>query len=82
MRITFLGAAETVTGSCYLVETDQTSFLIDCGLHQGHPEEVQLNRAALPFEMDKINFMLLTHALSKKYLHDKSYSRFMRHHAA
>jgi metallo-beta-lactamase family protein len=62
MRITFLGAAETVTGSCYLVETDQTSFLIDCGLHQGHPEEVQLNRAALPFEMDKINFMLLTHA--------------------
>ena len=62
MKITFLGAAETVTGSCFLVETSQTSFLVDCGLHQGHPEENQLNRAAFPFDMDRIDFLLLTHA--------------------
>lgn len=62
MKITFLGAAETVTGSCYLVETRHTSFLVDCGLHQGHPEEDRLNRARFPFEMDKIDFVLLTHA--------------------
>jgi metallo-beta-lactamase family protein len=62
MKITFLGAAEAVTGSCYLVETDQTSFLIDCGMHQGRPDEDQMNRAPFPFDMDQIDFMLLTHA--------------------
>ncbi len=62
MKISFLGAAETVTGSCYLVETDQTSFLVDCGLHQGHPEETQLNDKPFPFSIPDIDFMLLTHA--------------------
>ncbi|MEA4888638.1 MAG: MBL fold metallo-hydrolase [Clostridiaceae bacterium] len=62
MKITFLGAAETVTGSCYLVETDQTSFLVDCGMHQGHLHEEQMNRAPFPFRMDNIDFVLLTHA--------------------
>ncbi len=62
MKITFLGAAETVTGSCYLVETENTSFLVDCGMHQGQPHEDLLNRAAFPFDVGKIDFMLLTHA--------------------
>jgi metallo-beta-lactamase family protein len=62
MKITFLGAAETVTGSCYLVETEQTAFLVDCGLHQGHPQETQLNRAEFPCNLDQLDFMLLTHA--------------------
>ncbi len=62
MKITFLGAAEKVTGSCYLVETDQTSFLIDCGMHQGHPEEDEMNHASFAFNMQDIDFMLLTHA--------------------
>ena len=62
MKITFLGAAETVTGSCYLVETAQTSFIVDCGLHQGTPEETVLNRTSFPFNIDQIDFMLLTHA--------------------
>jgi len=35
MKITFLGAAKTVTGSCCLVETQNTKFLVDCGLFQG-----------------------------------------------
>ena len=62
MKVTFLGAAEAVTGSCYLVETDQTSFLVDCGLHQGRQDETRLNRAPFPFDMDQIDFLLLTHA--------------------
>lgn len=62
MRITFLGAAETVTGSCYLVETEQTSFLVDCGMHQGQAIETRLNRVPFPFDIKSIDFMLLTHA--------------------
>ena len=62
MRITFMGAAETVTGSCFLVETEQTSFLVDCGLHQGQASETRLNHIPFPFDVNKIDFMLLTHA--------------------
>jgi metallo-beta-lactamase family protein len=36
MKVTFLGATETVTGSKYLVETEMTKILIDCGLYQGY----------------------------------------------
>ena len=35
MKITFLGATETVTGSNFLVEAAVKKFLVDCGLHQG-----------------------------------------------
>lgn len=62
MRITFMGAAETVTGSCYLIETEQTSFLVDCGMHQGQAIETRLNRVPFPFDINQIDFMLLTHA--------------------
>jgi len=62
MRITFMGAAQTVTGSCYLVETENTSFLVDCGMHQGRAVETVLNRVPFPFDINKIDFMLLTHA--------------------
>ncbi|NCC75968.1 MAG: MBL fold metallo-hydrolase [Clostridia bacterium] len=62
MKVTFLGAAQTVTGTCYLVETEQTSFLIDCGLHQGQPHEERLNYQPFPFRIDKIDFLLLSHA--------------------
>ncbi len=62
MKITFVGAAQTVTGSCFLVETQKTSFLVDCGLHQGSVTETALNRQPFPFEIEKIDFMLLTHA--------------------
>ncbi|NLB44519.1 MAG: MBL fold metallo-hydrolase, partial [Clostridiaceae bacterium] len=62
MKISFLGAARTVTGSCYLVETENTSFLVDCGLFQGSAREEQLNQGPFPFEMDDLDFLLLTHA--------------------
>jgi metallo-beta-lactamase family protein len=62
MKITFLGAAQTVTGSCYLIETEKTTFLIDCGLFQGQPHEERLNSQPFPFAVDQIDFLLLSHA--------------------
>ena len=47
MRLAFLGAAEEVTGSCFLVETEGARFLVDCGLFQGGREAEARNRAAL-----------------------------------
>ncbi len=62
MKVTFFGAAQTVTGSCFLVETENTSFLIDCGLHQGQPHEERLNYESFPFPVRQIDFLLLSHA--------------------
>lgn len=39
MKITFLGATRTVTGSNFLIEGAGKKFLVDCGLHQGRMEE-------------------------------------------
>jgi len=62
MKITFLGAAQTVTGSCYLVETKNSKFLVDCGMFQGHSKEISLNQEPFPFNVSEISFILLTHA--------------------
>ncbi len=62
MNITFLGAAETVTGSCYLVETKQTKFLVDCGMFQGSKNEAILNAEPFSFNPGELNFMLLSHS--------------------
>jgi len=62
MNITFLGAAKTVTGSCYLVETRESKFLVDCGMFQGRANEVILNGEPFSFNPGELDFMLLTHA--------------------
>lgn len=62
MKITFLGAAKTVTGSCYLVETVAYKFLVDCGMFQGHSKENALNEETFAFNPSEIDFILLTHA--------------------
>ena len=62
MKITFLGAAREVTGSCYLVETGDRAFLVDHGMFQGGSEADRKNRARLQFEPHAIDFVLLTHA--------------------
>ena len=36
MKITFLGAAQTVTGSCFVIETKNSRFAVDCGMFQGN----------------------------------------------
>src|SRR5689334_3228346 len=62
MKITFLGAALEVTGSCYLVEAAGHRFLVDHGMFQGGAEAYRKNRAPLRFSPASIEFVLLTHA--------------------
>ena len=62
MKITFLGATKTVTGSNFLVEGAGKRFLVDCGLHQGRMEEELLNDKPFEYDVNSIDFMLLTHA--------------------
>ena len=64
MRISFLGAAKEVTGSCYLIEAAGCRFLVDCGLFQGGREAARKNLAALSFDfpLKSLDFVLVTHA--------------------
>ena len=62
MHISFIGAAQEVTGSCFLVETGDLRFLVDCGMFQGGREERARNFVAWPFDPRQIDFVLLTHA--------------------
>ncbi|HYH02197.1 MAG TPA: MBL fold metallo-hydrolase, partial [Bacillota bacterium] len=62
MQISFCGAAQTVTGSCYLIETAERRFVIDCGMFQGNKEIRALNRQDFLFNPGELDFMLLTHA--------------------
>jgi metallo-beta-lactamase family protein len=62
MKITFLGAAQQVTGSCYLIETGKVKFLVDCGMFQGGHKADELNAQAFKFLPRDIAFVLLTHA--------------------
>ena len=62
MKITFLGATRTVTGSNYLVEAAGKKFLVDCGMWQGNSELEMQNTEDFEFNPQEIDFMLLTHA--------------------
>lgn len=62
MKITFLGATKTVTGSNFLVEGAGKKFLIDCGMYQGSSKEEGKNHEPFAFDIKEIDFMLLTHA--------------------
>ena len=61
IQVHFLGAAGTVTGSKFLIETPQRNILIDCGMFQGLKELRELNWQDLPFEASTIDTVLLTH---------------------
>jgi len=61
-RITFHGAAETVTGSRHLIEANGKKILIDCGLFQGSRELSARNRMPFPVNPHSIDAVVLTHA--------------------
>lgn len=62
IRLTFLGAAGTVTGSRHLLERDDHRILVDCGLFQGPKQNRLKNWDPFPVEPDSIDAVLLTHA--------------------
>lgn len=62
MKLTFLGATETVTGSKYLLTVDSKKILIDCGLFQGYKELRLRNWAPLPVNPRDIDAVIITHA--------------------
>ncbi|WP_410004915.1 MBL fold metallo-hydrolase RNA specificity domain-containing protein [Aequorivita nionensis] len=61
IKIHFLGAAGTVTGSKYLIETPEKNILIDCGMFQGLKELREKNWEYLPIDVSTIDIVLLTH---------------------
>lgn len=61
-RLTFVGAAQEVTGSCYLLETANSRLLLDCGMRQGADEVKDLQKERFPFRADGIDAVVLSHA--------------------
>ena len=62
MKVTFMGAARTVSGSCYILECGGKRFALDCGLHQGNREIEKRNRNIEQYDPKNIDFILITHA--------------------
>ena len=62
MKITFMGAARTVSGSCYILECGGKRFALDCGLHQGNKEIEKRNWNFDDYDAKKLDFILITHA--------------------
>ena len=62
MEIHFLGAANTVTGSQFLLLTERARVLIDCGMFQGGPHEVVRNRVPPTYDPATLDAIVLTHA--------------------
>lgn len=62
MKIQMLGAAQTVTGSCYVIEANGARFAVDCGMHQGNAQIEKRNFSTDVYRAADLDFILLTHA--------------------
>ncbi len=62
MKLTFFGAAQTVTGSKFLLEVNGSRLLIDCGMYQGKRAEMYAHNQNFRFEPRSIDVVLLTHS--------------------
>ncbi|MEQ1885585.1 MAG: MBL fold metallo-hydrolase [Bryobacteraceae bacterium] len=62
MKLTFWGAAKTVTGSMHHVETAGKKILLDCGLYQGRRQEAFERNSRFPFPVNSIDGVILSHA--------------------
>lgn len=61
MKLQFLGATKTVTGSCFYLECNDMKILVECGLSQGENAD-EINRAAWEYDPKTIDFVFITHA--------------------
>lgn len=61
MILKFLGGVRTVTGSCFYVECNTLTILVESGLYQGEGAD-QVNRAAFDFKPEELNYIFITHA--------------------
>jgi metallo-beta-lactamase family protein len=62
MKISFHGATREVTGSCYLVQTDETRILVDCGMFQGGAFCEAKNAKEFDFDPSTVDAVIITHA--------------------
>ncbi len=62
MKVRLLGAAQTVTGSCYMIEACGARFTVDCGMHQGNKTIEERNFNTDLYDAPHIDFILMTHA--------------------
>jgi metallo-beta-lactamase family protein len=62
LKMTFLGAAQEVTGSMLLLEVDERRLLVDCGFFQGRRQESRQRNRQLPIDATRIDAVILTHA--------------------
>ncbi|MBI1770523.1 MAG: MBL fold metallo-hydrolase [Bacteroidetes bacterium] len=62
IKIKFLGAAKSVTGSKYLLQVDDKKILVDCGMFQGQKELRLRNWDKLPVDPRQIDIVVITHA--------------------
>ena len=61
LKLTFHGGAQEVTGACYLLETDSTRILVDCGLFQCPGYCARRNEEKFPFDVASLDAVIITH---------------------
>ena len=75
-----------VTGSNFLVEGAGKKFLVDCGMYQGGDRDEMQNHEPFAYDVNEIDFMLLTHAhidhSQKSSYNNKSHKRLMFNNAS
>lgn len=62
LQITFHGGVGTVTGANFLLESEKTKLLVDCGLLQGTQDAYDENKKPFPYDVKSIDFLFVTHA--------------------
>ncbi len=62
MKVTFWGAAQTVTGSMHELAVNGRRYLLDCGLYQGHRKEARERNAHFPFPASSVDGVVVSHA--------------------
>ena len=62
MKLTFWGAAQTVTGSMHELAVEGQRFLLDCGTFQGRRQDARQRNSNFPFSPAKVDAVLLSHA--------------------